>query len=73
MTIEGLSLIALVVALAGGVVSFVSPCVLPLVPIYLGHLSGVSVVRMYVKGVIDTALVPKDASLASASSDFRDR
>ena len=43
MTIEGLSLIAVVVAFAGGVVSFVSPCVLPLVPIYLGHLSGVSV------------------------------
>ncbi len=43
MTIESLSLIALLVAFAGGVVSFVSPCVLPLVPIYLGHLSGVSI------------------------------
>ncbi len=43
MSIEGLSLIAVSVAFAGGVVSFVSPCVLPLVPIYLGHLSGVTV------------------------------
>lgn len=28
-------------AFAGGFVSFVSPCVLPLVPIYLGHLAGI--------------------------------
>ena len=28
-------------AFAGGFVSFISPCVLPLVPIYLGHLAGV--------------------------------
>ncbi len=43
MTIEGLTFIGVLVAFAGGLVSFVSPCVLPLVPIYLGHLSGVSV------------------------------
>lgn len=30
------------VAFLGGVLSFVSPCVLPLVPIYLSHLAGVS-------------------------------
>lgn len=29
------------IAFAGGFVSFISPCVLPLVPIYLGHLAGV--------------------------------
>jgi len=29
------------VAFLGGVLSFVSPCVLPLVPIYLSHLAGV--------------------------------
>ena len=50
MTIEGLTFIALLVAFAGGVVSFVSPCVLPLVPIYLGHLSGVSVVDGKIQG-----------------------
>ena len=42
MTIEGLTAVGVLVAFAGGLVSFVSPCVLPLVPIYLGHLSGVS-------------------------------
>ena len=29
------------IAFAAGFVSFISPCVLPLVPIYLGHLAGV--------------------------------
>ena len=29
------------VAFLGGILSFVSPCVLPLVPIYLSHLAGV--------------------------------
>ncbi len=43
MDIEGLTAVSVFVAFAGGLVSFVSPCVLPLVPIYLGHLSGVSV------------------------------
>ncbi|MXX80683.1 MAG: hypothetical protein F4Y69_06565 [Chloroflexi bacterium] len=28
-------------AFVGGFVSFISPCVLPLVPIYLGHLAGI--------------------------------
>jgi len=32
------------VALGAGVLSFFSPCILPLVPAYLGYLSGVSVV-----------------------------
>ena len=40
MSIDGLSFVNVGIAFAGGVVSFVSPCVLPLVPIYLGHLSG---------------------------------
>jgi cytochrome c-type biogenesis protein len=35
--------ISLVVAFAGGVLSFVSPCVLPLVPGYLSFISGVTV------------------------------
>jgi len=30
------------IAFAGGFLSFLSPCVLPLVPIYLGHLAGVT-------------------------------
>jgi cytochrome c-type biogenesis protein len=35
--------VSLLVAFAGGVLSFVSPCVLPLVPGYLSFVSGVSV------------------------------
>lgn len=35
--------LALLLALFGGVLSFVSPCVLPLVPAYLSYISGISV------------------------------
>lgn len=35
-----LSTLALSSAFAAGVVSFLSPCVLPLVPAYVGYLSG---------------------------------
>ena len=34
------------IAFAGGFVSFISPCVLPLVPIYLGHLAGIGSERL---------------------------
>jgi cytochrome c-type biogenesis protein len=30
------------IAMAGGLLSFLSPCVLPLVPIYIGYLSGIA-------------------------------
>ena len=43
VTITSLSLAALAIALAAGVVSFISPCVLPLVPTYLSYISGVGV------------------------------
>ena len=35
--------VSLVLALLAGVVSFLSPCVLPLVPAYIGHLAGTTV------------------------------
>jgi cytochrome c-type biogenesis protein len=35
--------ISLGVAVLAGILSFISPCVLPLVPAYLGHLSGAAV------------------------------
>ncbi len=38
-----LSLTAFLIALAGGAASFVSPCVLPLLPAYLSFVSGLSV------------------------------
>ncbi len=40
MDIQNLSFLAAVVA---GIISFVSPCILPMVPIYLGFLSGETV------------------------------
>jgi cytochrome c-type biogenesis protein len=42
LEITGLSLITAVVAFGAGLLSFLSPCVLPLVPAYLGHLAGAS-------------------------------
>ena len=39
---DGSLLIAAPLAMAGGLVSFLSPCVLPLVPGYLSYVSGVS-------------------------------
>ena len=32
--------LSILVALAAGVISFLSPCVLPLVPAYIGYLTG---------------------------------
>ena len=37
-------------AFAGGFVSFISPCVLPLVPIYLGHLAGIGAEQVQQQG-----------------------
>jgi cytochrome c-type biogenesis protein len=37
--------VSIVAALLAGLVAFFSPCVLPLVPIYLGYISGVAVGR----------------------------
>ena len=43
VTIHALTPAAVVLALAAGAVSFLSPCVLPLVPAYLSYVSGVAV------------------------------
>ena len=37
---------AMIVALVAGIISFLSPCVLPIVPPYLAYMSGVSVTEM---------------------------
>lgn len=37
---------AMLIALAGGIISFLSPCVLPIVPPYLAYMSGVSIAEM---------------------------
>jgi cytochrome c-type biogenesis protein len=44
--ITSLSLSAVGLAFAAGLLSFISPCVLPLVPVYLSYVSGVSVERL---------------------------
>ena len=44
--ITSLSLSALGLAFAAGLVSFVSPCVLPLLPVYLSYVSGVGVEQL---------------------------
>jgi cytochrome c-type biogenesis protein len=47
--------LTILVALAAGVISFLSPCVLPLVPAYLGQLSAIAVAR----GDVDPAHGPR--------------
>jgi cytochrome c-type biogenesis protein len=42
LEITGFSLVAAAVAFIAGLLSFLSPCVLPLVPAYIGHLAGAS-------------------------------
>ena len=42
MEIDSLSLLSAVLAFGAGLLSFLSPCVLPLVPAYVGHLAGAS-------------------------------
>jgi cytochrome c-type biogenesis protein len=44
--ITSLSLTAIGLAFAAGLLSFVSPCVLPLLPVYLSFVSGVGVERL---------------------------
>ncbi|HLH24522.1 MAG TPA: cytochrome c biogenesis protein CcdA [Chloroflexota bacterium] len=39
---QSVSLLTVAVAFAAGLLSFLSPCVLPLVPAYIGHLAGAS-------------------------------
>ena len=42
--------VSLVTAVAGGLASFVSPCVLPIVPGYLSFISGVNVAEFKASG-----------------------
>lgn len=39
-------LVSLFIAMAGGLISFLSPCVLPIVPPYLAYMSGISMTEM---------------------------
>ena len=42
---DGGILVAIAIALVAGVISFASPCVIPLVPGYLAYTSGVAATR----------------------------
>jgi cytochrome c-type biogenesis protein len=46
VTVESLGLAAVGLAFLAGVLSFLSPCVLPLLPVYLSYVSGVGVDRL---------------------------
>ncbi len=59
--VSGTTQISVLFAFLGGLVSFLSPCVLPLVPAYLGYLSGTVV------GTATVALEEEDADVAPAS------
>ena len=43
--IDATLLPSIFVALLAGVISFLSPCVLPLIPAYVGYLSGTSLAQ----------------------------
>jgi cytochrome c-type biogenesis protein len=45
--LTSLSLTAIALAFAAGLLSFVSPCVLPLLPVYLSFISGVGVEQLH--------------------------
>jgi cytochrome c-type biogenesis protein len=49
--IDAALLPAMLVALAGGILSFLSPCVLPIVPPYLAYMGGISMGEMTGDGV----------------------
>lgn len=53
-------LLAIPVAAAAGAVTFLSPCVLPLVPGYLSYITGMSGAGVAATKVVDTAEPPAD-------------
>jgi cytochrome c-type biogenesis protein len=49
---DGALLVAIPIAFAAGVVSFLSPCVLPLVPVYLSYITGMSAADLAGQGAL---------------------
>ncbi len=56
--IDAALLPAMIVALAAGFISFLSPCVLPIVPPYLAYMSGVSVTDLSEGKAKNKAILP---------------
>ncbi len=61
---EGLSFFTILIAFVGGLASFLSPCVLPLVPGYISLISGVSVEHL--KGTGDARATARRAVLLNS-------
>jgi len=61
---------AMIVALMAGLVSFLSPCVLPIVPPYLAYMSGVSLNDLGQSGQRSRALLPAAFFVLGLSTVF---
>ena len=61
---------AMIVALMAGLISFLSPCVLPIVPPYLAYMSGVSLNDMGRSGQRSRALLPAAFFVLGLSTVF---
>lgn len=68
--IDAALLPAMFVALAAGIVSFLSPCVLPIVPPYLAYMSGVSVTDLSEGNAKNKALLPAAFFVLGLSTVF---
>ena len=64
VSLERLSLLSMLVAFAAGVLSFISPCVLPLIPGYISFISGASLEQM--RGRPATVAAEAGAGVATA-------
>ena len=56
--IDGSILLSACVALFAGILSFLSPCVLPIIPPYLAYISGISVNDMSAQKSSNSTLLP---------------
>ena len=66
--VESLTPATVLLAFVAGILSFISPCVLPLLPAYLSYVSGVGVERL--EGERRAVLVPALAFVAGFSTVF---
>ena len=78
--ISDVNFLAYLAAFGGGVVSFLSPCVLPLVPGYLSMVTGLDLPDLQDglpvyrrRTIVTTALSSPDSDRCSSRSDFRRR
>jgi cytochrome c-type biogenesis protein len=66
---ESITLFTFVIAFAGGVISFASPCVLPLVPAYLSIITGLDISELEESKRSNSLAVTRDTSLFVAGFD----